>query len=95
MSRSSHQTPWTPLIGQTVVVDTDSTYVYLGTLAEIREHTLLLREADAHDKNETPSTKEQYVMDAKRFGIRPSRREVEVRLEKIVSVSRLDDVIIY
>ncbi len=86
---------WTPLIGQVVVVDTSSPFVYLGTLARVEDHFVVLKNVDAHDRNEGPSTKEQYVMDTRRFGIKPNRREVAVRKTLIVSLSRLDDVIVY
>ena len=86
---------WTPLVGKTVVVDTDSSWLYLGTLARVEDHFIVLTEADVHDRNESPSTKEQYIMDAKRYGVKPNRREVSIRKTLVVSASRLEDVITY
>ncbi len=86
---------WRDYIGQDVVVDTDSLFVYLGTLARVDDQFIVLSDADVHDRRESPSTKEQYIMDAKRFGIKPNRREVSIRKALVVSVSRLDDVILY
>jgi small nuclear ribonucleoprotein (snRNP)-like protein len=86
---------WTPLVGQIVVVDTNTSFVYLGTLARVEDHFVVLSDVDAHDRNESSSTKEQYVMEAKRFGVKPNRKEVSVRKSLVVSVSRLDDVITY
>ena len=86
---------WAGLVGQVVVVDTNSTFVYLGKLDRVEEHFVVLKDVDAHDRNEGPSTKEQYVMDTKRFGIKANRREVSVRKAMIVSVSRLEDVVTY
>ena len=86
---------WKPLAGQVVVVDTDSKFVYLGTLAEVQDHFVVLKEADVHDRSEGPATKEQYVMDAKRFGITANRKEVSVRKSLVISVSKLEDVILY
>lgn len=86
---------WASLLGQVVVVDTDSSFVYLGTLARVEDHFLVLTEVDAHDRNETQSTKEQYVMECRRFGVKPNRKEIQVRKSVVVSVSRLDDVITY
>ncbi len=54
-----------------------------------------MTEVDAHDRNEGPSTKEQYIMDTKRFGIQANRREVSVRKELVVSISRFDDIVVY
>ena len=86
---------WKRYIDQAVVVDTDSLIVYLGVLARVEDSFVVLSQVDVHDRREGPSTKEQYIMEAKRFGIRANRREVAVRKETIVSVSRLDDVILY
>ena len=86
---------WAPLVGQVVVVDTNSTFVYLGKLDRVEEHFVVLKDVDAHDRSEGPSTKEQYVIDTKRFGVKPNRKEVSVRKAVVVSVSRLDDVVTY
>lgn len=86
---------WKAWVGQQVVIDTNSTFVYLGTLADVKPQFVVLREVDVHDKNDSLATKERYVMDAKRFGITPNRKEVSVRIELVVSLSRLEDVIAY
>ncbi len=86
---------WKSLLDQVLVVDTDSHFVYLGTLAGVEDHFVIMKNVDVHDRTEGPSTKEQYVMEAKRFGIKPNRKEVSVRKVQVVSVSRLDDVILY
>lgn len=86
---------WKEWIGQVVVVDTSSTFVYIGTLARVLEHFVEMKDADAHDRGEGLSTKEQYVMEAKRYGVKPNRREVSIRKTAIVSLSRLDDVLLY
>lgn len=86
---------WAPLTGKVVVVDTDSAFVYLGTLARVEDHFVVLTDVDAHDRHESTSTKEQYIMECKRFGVKPNRKEVSVRKSVIVSVSKLDDVITY
>ena len=84
---------WDRLIGKVVVVDTDSRYVYLGTLDRVEEHFVVLRDVDAHERGESPSTKEQYIMDVKKFGVKPNRREVSIRKQVVVSVSKLDDIL--
>ena len=84
---------WQPLIGTVVVVDTDSSFVYLGTLARVEATFVVLKDVDAHDRRESPSTKEQYIIDTKKFGVKPNRKEVNVRKELIVSISKLDDVL--
>ena len=84
---------WEPLLGKIVVIDTDSRFVYLGTLDRVEEHFVVLKEVDAHERGESPSTKEQYIMDTKKFGVKPNRKEVSVRKDMVVSISKLDDII--
>ncbi len=86
---------WVKWIGQVVVVDTTSAFVYLGTLTEVQDHFVVMKDVDAHDRSEGSSTKEKYIMEAKRFGVKPNRKEVAVRKVTVVSLSRLDDVIVY
>jgi hypothetical protein len=86
---------WKAVLGQVVVVDTDSQFVYLGMLARVEEDFVVLSGVDVHDRREGPSTKEQYVMDSKRYGIKANRREVSILKAMVVSVSRMDDVILY
>jgi small nuclear ribonucleoprotein (snRNP)-like protein len=88
-------TGWESLVGQTVVVDTDSRFVYLGILERVELEFLVLKDVDAHDRRESPSTKEQYIMDTKKFGVKANRKEVSIRKSMVVSISKLDDVIGY
>jgi hypothetical protein len=80
-------------VGKNVVVDVDSPYVYVGRLHEVRDKTLILRSADVHDLRDSTTTREIYVRDARMHGIQPNRKTVHVRLEKVVSIALLDDVI--
>ena len=80
-------------VGKNFVLDVESPYVYVGRLHELRDKTLILRAADVHDLRDSTTTREVYVRDARVHGIQPNRKTVYVRLEKIVSVSLLDEVI--
>lgn len=80
-------------IGKNVVVDVESMYVYLGLLNEIRDKSIVLKDADAHDLRDSTTTREAYIRVARLHGIQPNRKHVQVRMEQIVSVSMLDDVI--
>ena len=84
---------WETLLGKVVVVDTDSRFVYLGLLDRVEIEFLVMKDVDVHDRRESPSTKEQYVMDSKKFGVKPNRKEVNVRKSQVVSVSKLDDIV--
>ena len=85
--------PLDALLGRPVVIDVASPFVYLGTLAAAGETFLTLDEADVHDLRDTATTREEYVLTARRFGPNPNRRRVYVRLSEVVSLSPLDDVI--
>ncbi len=83
------------LVGCEVVIDTRTPVVYIGTLTAAEEDFLVLEEVDVHDINDTQTTKELYILEAKKSGIKKNRNRVDVRLDQIVSISRLNDVIQY
>lgn len=86
---------WASFAGEEVVVDTDSPYLYIGRFREIGKTFLILTDADVHDRNDATSTNERYLLEIRKSGIRPNRRQVAVRIERIVGVSRLTDVVEY
>ncbi len=81
------------LIGQPVVFDVASQYVYVGTLSEIDHQYLILTDADVHDLRDTTTTRELYVLDSKRHGLSVNRKRVFVSRHEIVSLSALADVV--
>jgi hypothetical protein len=80
---------------QVVVVDTDSDYLYIGKLLGVSGSFIILEEADVHDRRESASMNEKYVLESKKYGVRSNRREVLIRFQRIVSYSLLEDVIDY
>jgi len=82
-------------VGVDVVVDTTSSYVFIGRLKEVTALAMTLSDVDVHDRGESSSTKERYIMEAKKFGIKSNRKSVTVRLETVLCVSKLEDVIEY
>jgi hypothetical protein len=83
------------LVGSVVVLDTSTTYVYLGTLKEWQEHYIVLRDADVHDTADGHSGKELYILEARRNGVQKNRNEVTVLRSLVVSVSKIDDVALF
>lgn len=81
------------LKGREVVLDLQSAYVVLGTLAGADHRYVILKEADVHDLRDTTTTRDAYVLDARRHGIQPNRRRVLVRHTEIVTLSALEDVL--
>jgi len=80
------------LLGKIVVVDMISTYVCLGTLVGCDALFLELRDADLHDFRDSAATREVYVHDSVRLGIRRNRARVLVRRDDIVAITRFDEI---
>jgi len=80
-------------IGEKVVVDLRSTYVCLGKLSKVHEQYLELDDADFHDLRDTQSTRENYIAASCATGIKRNRKKVLVKLDDMVAISRLSDVV--
>jgi hypothetical protein len=80
------------LIGQVVVIDLISTYVCLGTFAGLDREFLDIRDADLHDFRDSTKTRELYVYDSVRLGIRRNRTRVLVRRSEVVAVTCFSEV---
>jgi uncharacterized protein (DUF111 family) len=83
------------LVGQEVVVDCRSQYLYLGTLEKVGRNSLVLKDADVHNTRQSQTTEEVYIIQATQHGVRVNRERVYVLARDIVSLSRLDDVVEY
>jgi len=82
-------------VGSKVVIDTDSRFIYIGLLDKVHEHFLEMADVDVHDCHDSSTTREIYIVDARRAGVRPNRHRALVREERIMSISKLDDVMSY
>lgn len=81
------------LIGEVVVVDLQSPYVCLGTFAGLDRDFLDLRDADLHDFRDSTKTRELYVFDSVRLGIRRNRVRVLLRRSEVIAVTRFAEVV--
>ncbi|MCP4673258.1 MAG: hypothetical protein GY857_18360 [Desulfobacula sp.] len=79
-------------LNQKIVVDTKSSWIYIGVLEEITDYCVVLKDADAHDNIDTPTPKEVYVLKSKTTGIASNRHCVFINLDNVVSFSLLEDV---
>lgn len=80
-------------VGEIVVLDLRSSYVCLGTLTGADGEYLELRDADLHDFRDSRATREVYVYDAKRLGIRRNRERVLIRRDEVVAIARFADIV--
>ncbi|HEV3121801.1 MAG TPA: hypothetical protein VGY53_07860 [Isosphaeraceae bacterium] len=81
------------LKGQAVIIDLRSPYVCLGTLIGWDSLYLELADADLHDFRDSQATREVYVYDSARLGIRRNRARVLVRRDDVVAVTRFADIL--
>ena len=80
------------MIGQAVVIDMRSTYVCLGTLVGLDDTFFELADADLHDLRDSTATREIYVYDSKRLGIRRNRAFVLIHRDDVVALTRFRDI---
>lgn len=75
-----------------IVIDTNSSFLYIGVLEEVTGNSAVLSEVDVHDSKDTGTSKELYVLESKITGVKSNRRLAYINLDYIVSFSPLDDV---
>jgi hypothetical protein len=80
------------LIGEVVVVDLNAPYVCLGTLVDRDAEFLELADADLHDFRDSAASREVYIYDSIRLGIRRNRARVYVRRAEVVAITRFADI---
>ncbi len=76
-------------IGIDIGLDTRGELLYLGKLVRILHGFYELEDADVHDIVTGRTSKELYIMDARKHGIKKNRSRVLVRRVEVVSLSRL------
>ncbi len=80
-------------IGEVVVVDLDSPFVCLGTLAGVDPHFLDLRDADLHDLRDTHTSRENYIAASLNTGIKRNRKRVLLSRSAVVAIALFDEVV--
>lgn len=81
-------------IDHTVVIDTDTPLTYIGRLAAIDGSYLKLAEVTMHDSDQSRLSTDAYLAECAELGARPSRRELLLRLPRVVSISKLADIVV-
>ena len=92
MTNSDSSPALDELVGQVVVLDLKSSYVCLGTLSGIDPLFFVLTDADLHDFRDSTATREVYVYDSARLGIRRNRARVLVRRDEVVALTRFAEI---
>lgn len=86
---------WEVFLGKEVIIDTSSHFLFIGTMKGVDEAFVTLGLSDVHDRSESSSSKEKYTMDSKKYGLKADRKAVSIRIENIVCISLMEDVIEY
>ena len=92
MSQNSENSAIDELVGSVVVLDFRSSYVCLGTLVGIDPLFYVLEDADLHDFRDSTATREVYVFDSVRLGIRRNRARVLIRRDEVVALTRFSEI---
>jgi hypothetical protein len=80
------------MVGQVVVLDLRSPFVCLGKLVGLDNLFFEVHDADLHDFRDNPATRDIYVYDSKRLGIRRNRARVFVRRDDVIAITRFADI---
>ncbi len=86
--------PLEDMLNESVVLDTATPIVYIGTLTEVTDGLFVLADADLHDCRDGHANKERYLADVRADGVPVNRREVAVMRSFVISVSRLADIVV-
>ena len=79
-------------LNRKVVIDTRSSWVYIGTLEQVEDDFIVLSDVDVHDNSLVEATKEFYVLESKKTGIKSNRHRVHINLNFVVSFSGLEEI---
>ncbi len=79
--------------GETVILDTQTKWVYIGRYAGDDGTYIFLEDVDAFDVSETSLTKGEYIRMVKKDGIVPNRKRVSVLKTMVAAITLLDDVL--
>ena len=80
------------LRGLLVVADLDESYLVIGVLTEADDNILVFADADLHDHREANCTKDVYLIETLKLGVRANRKQVVVPRRRVVAISKLEDI---
>ncbi len=81
-------------MGDVVVIDTDGPFCYVGRLDAVSVHTVTVSDVAIYNRHEARIPLEQFLIECVKFGGATARREVIVARLRVISMSRLGDVIV-
>lgn len=82
-------------MGEQVVLDVRGGMVFIGKLLAADDDFYTLESADVHDLHQSTTSKERYVLEARKHGMTANREHVLVSAREVVSLSRMADVVAF
>jgi small nuclear ribonucleoprotein (snRNP)-like protein len=82
------------LIKQTIIVETDSFFTYIGTLSEATGEAIRLSAVTIYDERHARVSQERFLVEVASLGNTASREEIYIRQNRIVAVSPLSGIIL-
>ncbi len=79
--------------GKTVVLDTQTKWVYIGRYERDDDTYIFLEDADAFDVSDTSLSKDEYIRMVKSDGLAPNRKRVSVFKSMVAAITLLDDIL--
>lgn len=79
-------------LGHVVVADLDESYLVIGVLTAVDALHLSFSDADLHDHSEANCTKEVYLLETLKLGVRANRKRVDIPRQRMIAISRLEDL---
>ncbi len=80
-------------VSKVVVLDTATSWIYIGTFDSEDDSYYYLSNADAFDISEINMTKHEYILKVKKDGLVVNRRNIIVHKEKIIALTLLEDIV--
>ncbi len=75
-----------------VVVDTTTHLTYIGVLVKVEENSISLKDVVIFDNTKIRVSLEEYLIECATVGVSPSRKELWMNRDKVISISRLRDI---
>lgn len=82
-----------PYRSMLVVCELNDGYLAIGTLTAYSADHLRLEDVDLHDHKEANSTKDVYLIETRRHGVRANRKKIDIPRSTLVALCALDDII--
>lgn len=93
MTQLAHGDWLAAFIGHVVVCDIGEGFTVLGTITNIAPTFIEFSDVDFHNQHEANSSRDVYTLECKQIGVRPNRKKLFVPRDRLIALSKLDDVV--